>query len=416
MSTLYWTGGGTATAQVQTYTFTVTWIIGETVTFTIGQRVFVYTLTSGTIATFLPLLAAALEALDAAVYPEIAEQTWTSTATTIVGTADTAGKPFTCTVSTNSAAGLINGAASTTGTATTASKGPYDLSTLGNYSGNALPVGGDTLYVDREGARLKYGLSSQSGVLLAIRRIIAQDVEIGLPLTNDDGTSYPEYRATNWAQTATSDYLSTASTFIRLDHGTGQTTYEQDSSGAGVGGTAGVLLRGTHAANVWNIFGGSAQCGNTTGNFVAATLRLDAGCDVMATISATLAIVNNYGGNFTAYCAITTALNHPGVTGSAKSMIEGLGAVASLQLQGGTVNYNSIGTLGGNTVLAGSAVLNLDGDNRAKTITNAISLFSSSARFVDSFIRTTGGYVLKYVNCVNNHVPAPNVQATYISL
>src|SRR5262245_15616418 len=89
VSTRRWLGRAPAVAQVRTWTFAGVWVIGDLITFTYGSRSWSYAITSATIATFLPLLDAAYDALDAGQYPEFAEQTAGSTATTLTLTADT---------------------------------------------------------------------------------------------------------------------------------------------------------------------------------------------------------------------------------------------------------------------------------------------------------------------------------------
>lgn len=418
LATVFWRGGAPTVAQVNTWTFATAGTIGDIITVTIGSKIWTYTTTSATISVFLPLFNTAINALSSTVYPEFGEITFTNpTSSTIVATADTAGKPFTVTMATNSAGTTINGGASSTGTATTVSSGPEDISTGANYSTGAVPGAGDTLYVDKEGSRLKYGLSSQSATLLAVRRITARDVQIGLPEINSDGTEYPEYRATYWQQTATSDYVSTKGGRIKLNHGTGQTTYLQDDSGSGVeSGIPAVLLCGTHASNAWTITGGNAGFAFFAADTARVNVgRLDAGAAVTCGIGCVNDSWSNYGGNLVVNSAIATALNHPGTT-NAKSTVNGSGAVASLQMQGGTCFYNSTGTLGGNTVLANGATLTFDEDQRGKTITNAISLYSASAKVVDSFGVVTSGFTLRFINFAGSPKLKSNSQAviTYL--
>jgi hypothetical protein len=403
MATRYWTGAAAPIKQVNSYAFAVTWIIGETITVTYGQKSYVYTITSTSIPVIVAGLVAALNALSAAVYPEFTEQTASGAATPMLLTAKTAGKSFIVTITTNSAAGTI------TPTTPTPSAGPRDVSTPSNWTGNTLPVSTDTVIVDREGARLNYGLN-QSGVVAAVRRITARDVEIGLPRENvDGGTPYPEYRPDYWRMTATSDYVNTNSGRIKLDHGTGQTTYEQDASGSGRGqGVPAVLLKGTHASNSWSVFGGTAGLAYFGGDAARVNvLNLQAGATVTLGIGCVCDTLNNYGGKLTVNSAIATAMNHP-AAGGGTTTIEGDGAVAQVTLQSGTCNYNTSGTLGGNTELANNAFLTFDGDQRAKTVTNPILIYSPSAKFSDKNGVIGGGYTLDFANCVGSVVVKPN--------
>ncbi len=416
-STISWKSGAPAIAQINTWTFATAGSIGDVITVTIGSKSWTYTTTSATISVFLPLFLNAINALASSVYPEFAEITWTNpTASTIIGTSKTAGKPFTATLATNSAGTTINGGASSTGTATLVSSGPYDASTAANWSGGVVPVTGDTVIIDREGTRIYWGLN-QSGVVAASRRIVTQDCIIGLPKINTDGPAYPEYRPDYWQMTATLDYLNTASGRIKLNQGTGQTTFTQDMSGSGIEtNVPAVLLCGSHASNVWNFFGGQASLQQFQGDaFTANVLRLDAGTTITCGPNAVLNTINNFGGNLLVNGAIVTALNHPG-TGAAKTQIEGSGAVAQITLQGGSCIYDTIGTLGGNTVLGNNASLTFDNDQRPKTVTNPISIYSPSVRFSDQFGVISGGYTLSYVNCVGTLRLKPNSSAVIASL
>lgn len=468
MPTISWKGSAPAIAGVTKWTFTTAGTIGDIITVTVGSKSYAYTTTSATIATFLPLLATALEALSATTYPEFAEITWSSVSPLLVATNDTAGRPSIITVSTNSATTTINSGTVTgatnatpivitstahglasgstvtvasvggntaangtwvitvvdansfslrtsvgngaytsggtwtaaTGSTTTISSGPHDISTAANYSGGALPVASDTLIIDLEGARLKYGLQTQSAVVLASRRIVAKDVEIGLPATNRDGTAYTEYRQTYWQQTATADYVNTDSGRIKLDHLAGLTTYEQDKSGNGTEtGIPAVLLKGTHASNAWTINGGNAGIAFFAGETsTILTLNVGPRTTVALGTGCTNATLTNYGGTLYVNSAIATALNHPSA-GGGTTTIEGTGTVAQITMQSGTCHYNTTGILSGTTVLGGSATLTFDDDQRAKDVTNPVKIYSSTVTFSDIKAVIAGGYTLEYHNC-----------------
>ena len=134
MATNYWRGGSAAVAQVTSWAFGGTYLAAETVTVTIGSKAYTYTLTSGTIATFLPLLATALGALSSTVYPEFAEITWSSDATHLIATSRTVGYPFTAVVTISSASGTVGAA-----TNTTSNSGPSVWSTAKNWSTGFAP-------------------------------------------------------------------------------------------------------------------------------------------------------------------------------------------------------------------------------------------------------------------------------------
>jgi hypothetical protein len=380
MASTRWQGNARAQAQVTGWLFGGAWIVGETVTVTIGTKAWTYTLTSGTIATFLPLLATAYNALAGTSYPEMAEQTASSDSTHFILTADTAGKPFTAVLSTNSAAGTIGAGADTT-----ASAGPNDVSTAANYSGAAVPGNGDTLNIDPDATSdLRYGLATLAAVTgLTINYTGA--VKVGLPPTNADGTAYPEYRQTylqtaggtvNVGATTTGQAIQGGDRF-KHDGGSTQTTWNVYLTGFGQDSNLeAVLLKGTHASNVLNVVGQSQVGVAVFGGEVATLLNLRVtgqNAYVRCGSGVTLGTVTNDGGTLELNSAVGTALNHDAGT----TTINGSGAVAQLTGLGGVVAYNTSGTLGGTTQLHNGCLLSFAGDSRAKTVTNAVKSYSA---------------------------------------
>jgi hypothetical protein len=195
MSTRYWIGGATAVAQVAK-TVWGTYDVATTRTVTIGG-VGISAADSG--GTLTAALAALTTLLNASTHPYFAAITWTSNATEIIGTADTAGVPFTHIGSVSGGTGT----ASTPYTVTTACAGPSDWSTAANWSGLTVPVAADTVII-QSGPSIAYGLDQQAVDLDLL--IIAQTYtgKIGLRsdafATSNDGatvnTTYREYRTT----------------------------------------------------------------------------------------------------------------------------------------------------------------------------------------------------------------------------
>lgn len=397
-----WIGGSPATAKVNTYTFAGTWVIGETVTVTVGNEIFIYTITSATIATFLPLLLAAIQALSSTTYPATilpSEIVWTGTASTIVATSGTAGVPFIATLSTNSALGTINGGASSVGTATVANAGPASFQTAANWSGGTVPAAGDTLILDLEGGAILWDLDLHT-VTVALVRCVANQFKVGLPQTNANG--YPEYRATSLMLGITTAYVNAPkSGRIKLDFGSIQTACTIDATGNGLEqNIPALLLKGTHASNAYFFNAGSIGVGFFASvAYTILTAAIGAKATVTLGAGGTVATTNNYGGAMTCYCAIATALNHP-TTAAARSTLYGAGAIAQITIQGGTVDDRGTGTIGGNTLIGGAGLLTMDGGTGAITITNPILLESAQAGFSDAYGRVSGGYTIKMVNCI----------------
>jgi hypothetical protein len=203
---------------------------------------------------------------------------------------------------------------------------------------------------------------------------------------------------------------------IKLDHGTGQTTFQMDASGSATDGVPAVLLCGTHASNAWNLFGGSVGFAWFSGDAARVNVgRLDAGATVTCNSGCVNDTWNNFGGTLTINSAVSAAVNHPGIA-AAKTRIEGSGACAQITSQGGNIWYNSIGALGGNTVLGNNAGFSLDEDQRTKTITNPIQVFSANVRVLDNFGVVSGGLTVQYKNCVGKPTLKPNSQVVISAL
>jgi hypothetical protein len=393
-----WVGNAPAVAQVETDTLTVTWIIGETITVTFGNNTaYVYTIASTVIATITAALAAALNALSSTAYPEFAagEIVWSSSATALIATAGTPGKPFTYVITTNSAAGVI------TPVATTASKGPNDWSTAANWSGNTVPAAGDTVILDYEGGKILYGLD-QHTVTIAALRIVAKQFTLGLPLTNVDASPYPEYRPDSLKIGCTSAYInSPKSGRIKIDFYTVQTACLVSASGNGLeANVPAVLLKGTHVSNSFTFNGGSIGLGFfASAASTALTLTCGTGATVTCGAGCTLDTINNLGATLTINSAVVTLLHHPTSSSKALTTVLGTGAVAQLTMQGGTCDYQTSGNLAGTTIMANGAVLTFDNDARAKTITNPPTAYSTSCKVFDTFGVIAAGLSVSWINC-----------------
>jgi hypothetical protein len=408
MTVRRWLGKARAQSQVRTFTFAGAWVAGETVTFGYGARTWVYTLTSGVIATFLPLLVTAYNALAAADYPEHVEQTAGGASPNLTLTAATPGKPFTATVSTNSAAGTVNGGASSTGTATAANAGPNSWGTAANFSGGVLPANNDTVSIDPDAQDdILYDLDATA----AVTGLTVNDtgsVLVGLPSLNEDAAApYPEYRP---------QYLQTAGGTVnlggisgaqsnrgtdRFKHDAGATACTWNVYRTGEGRDADLeaaLLKGTNAANALNVSGQSQVGVAVFGGEAATLLTLRAtggGAFVRLGAAVTLGTVNQDGGVVEVNGAVAAALNHS--TAGGTTTVNGAGAVAQVTALGGTVVYNTTGTLGGDTVLMNGAVLDFEQGQGAVAVTNPIDCYSGAVP-LDRLRRVNAGgnFVVDY--------------------
>lgn len=361
--------------------------MGDIIRVTVGQKVYDYSVTSTTIATFLPLFVAAFNALDASDYPEMAEMTAGGASPDLTFTADTAGVPFTITLTPLESNGgaadaqTIEGAGTaTTGTATTASSGPNDWGTAKNWSGGAVPSSSDNVYFENSDDDIKYGFG-QSAVTLTLLEIRASFTgTIGLPLINSDATEYPEYRDRALAVSATTlnvgDGDGQGSGRIIIDVGSNACTLTVRRTSGGLDTDIEALQwKGTHVANVVNVYRGEvAVAGYAAEAATVATLRVgfedgqDSDARVRMASGCTLTTITQTGGELEINSAATTITRHGG-----SLTVKGAGAVTTLTNNAGEVDYRGTGTV--TTYVGGpQSVLRFTADNRARTFTTTTVL------------------------------------------
>lgn len=408
MATVRWRGDAPTTAQVQAYVLAGTWEVGDLITCTIGAKSFTYTTTSTNTTTIASGLASAWNALSGVTYPEFAELTASNSTNTFKLTSDTAGKAIgTITIATTESDGsaadaqTIDGASSSTGTTTTANKGPNDWSTAANWSGGAVPVDSDDVYIEDSAIDILYGLD-QSTIQPASLNI-AQNYsgKIGLPYTNSDSTSgsYIEYRERYLKIGPTTITIGrgagTGSQRVNLNTGTDQTTLNVFNSGpAESGRERAIQWKGTHASNVVNLDRGSLGAAIEAGETATiATMRIGyvdnkAGDSQFRLGSGvTLTTVTMAGGVGTIGCAATTITQDDGTL-----TIEGTGGVTTLIVNAGSCFYNTTGTLATGTV-SGTGILDFSQDLRSKTVTNPIERFGNLSKVRDPH-KVTGSVVV----------------------
>lgn len=389
MATIRWTGGAKKVAQVRQQTLTA-YDTATTYTVTIGNKTISSVGTGGTVTT---TAAALVTLLNASTEPEFAEITWSNSSGTLIGTADTSGKPFTFTISVSGGTGTVGAASNTT-----ANSGPNDVGLAANYDTNAQPANGDDLYIDSTDVSLLYNLDALTAVALASLSV-GQNFTgyIGLPKINVDGsTAYPEYR-TDYFTIQTSALTigngpGNGSGRIKINNGSGTavTVNVLNTGSAAETGLEAFLWKGTHASNVVNVFKGSVGIAAFPGELATvATLRIgDEGgasdASVRATVGVTLATVNQYAGTVELNSAATT-INLLG----GDMTFRGAGAVTTITIDNGaSLVYNSTGTITTLTVGPASSIVF---DDRAKTITNKVSLYSGSTFADDAGILTLSG-------------------------
>lgn len=399
MATVRWRGDAPAVAQVQSWTFAGTWESSDIIKVILGGKTYSFTAGSTTTNTVVANLVSAWNLLSATTYPEFAELTASQSTATFKLTADTAGKPFTVALHAKESDGTTDGDAqtiegvntATTGTATTASAGPNDWSTAANWSGGAVPVNGDDVYLEDSDVDILYGLDQSSVTPTTFNIAMSYSGKIGLPYTNEDSSSgsYIEYRERYLKIGAATVHAGrgdgAGSQRINLNLGTTNATINIYNSAAPESGREKtILLLDTHASSVLNVYRGSVGVALEAGHTSQFATQRIGYVDSKASDSqvrngpgVTLATLAMAGGVVNVGHAVTTLTQDDGTL-----TLEGSGAIGTLVVNAGTCYYNTTGTLTTGTV-SGTGAIDFSQDLRAKTVTNAIELHSATAKIRD---------------------------------
>lgn len=239
MANVYWKGGATAVAQVDTFTpatIEATDIFTLTVTGENGDTVAISVTATDTSATTTSGLMIA--AWNASTHYLCTGITASGTATVIL-TADTAGVPFSVASTTTDGGG--NNTQTFARVATTANSGPSAWSTLSNWLDSTLAPAanlpgadaGDVVYIEGTGTTnptILYGLN-QSATAETLTAIYATKCQIGSNGSTGKNPAYLQVKATkieiNYNYVGTATYSSP----INIDNGTTATTITVYNSG-----------------------------------------------------------------------------------------------------------------------------------------------------------------------------------------
>ena len=390
MATPRWIGAALDVFQKDSITIALTWAAADTLTVTIGTRDLV--LTVGATVTTASIAQAVLEMINGDTItgdparsdtgdniPEFAKVTATLFSASVVHvTANTAGVPFTMTVTENTA-----GTGTATRAAVTACTGANFWDNADNWDTGVVPADGDSVYIDNSDVSILYGLA-QSAIEPAAM-YVAQSFTgtIGLPEVNEDG-GYHEYRAT---------YLrvgpvilkvgagpGNGSGRIRIDSGDDPCALTVYNTGSPLDDVPALLWKGSDAGNTLVMVAGSvgvAVYGAETATLATVTKEdgdLTTGAGV--TLSGAL---KQHGGTWVINSAVATSLTQT----AGANVVEGTGAVAQLTLRGGSCVYNTTGTLGGAPVVSGDASLDFSQNPATKAVTNPIEAHGKDCRILD---------------------------------
>lgn len=384
MSTRRWRGDAPAVAQVTTIAVTGAWATNDTATLTVNGKSITFTVAAT--QTAAAVVAGLVAAWNASTIPEFAEITASGSTSPITLTADTAGAPFTVSQSESTAGDGALGSP----TEATAATGPNFWSNAANWSGAAVPVDSDDVYIDEGSSDIKYGLAQSAVTLTSLTIGQKYTGRIGLPVLNSDGTtSYFEYRATYLAISATTVTIGTddgaGSGRIKLDTGSNACTLNLLNSGnSAEQGRAAVIWKGANASNAINVTKGTLDVAPFPGE--TATLpalrvgfrdnpRGDA--TVRSYSGVTLTTITQSGGSLQIDGAVTT------VNQTGGELIVLNGNVTTLNVDGGECRYRGAGTIA--TARVGSkALLDFTQNLRSRTITNQVPMYRQAKLYDDA--------------------------------
>lgn len=384
MSTRRWLGSAQGEAQVTEYVFGGTWEATDVIICTIGTKAFDTVAGSTTITTLIDTLVTAWNALDEDVYPEFAGITASRSSNSLVLTADDEGIPFTCTVSTTETGGgaadaqTIDGGTSSAGIDSTACTGPNFWSVAANWSGGAVPVNSDDVVIENTDVSILYGLGQSAVTLTSLTIRQSFTGQIGLPQVNEDG-GYSEYRADQLAIGATTVKIGegdgSGSSRIKINFGSVQMATTVYNSGTRAEeGLPAILLKGTHASNVLEVYQGSVGVAMLAGEVatiatlsVGYTTSVELDAQVTCSSGVTLTTANVSGGSLQLNAGLTTL-----------SMLAGTvevfaGNITTVTVDGGTFYYRGTGTITTLTISDGGTV-DFSRDMSTRTVTNALQM------------------------------------------
>jgi len=393
VATQRWLGNAAAVNQVTTLTPSSP-SVNDTFTVTCNSKSISYQTAAGTVADVSSGLANAINS-NAGNYAEFTEFTAQNSGTTIVLAGNTAGLPFTVSVSVTT-----SGIATFNQTATTAATGPNDWANGANWSTGSVPATGDDVYFDAGKVPCLYNLAQSSVTLDSLNVYAAYTGTIGLPLYNTLG--YREYRTQELTISATTVNIGqqinpgvgAGSGRIKLNVGANACTLNVLATGQALDtGFPTLLWRGTSSSNVVNLNKGNIGLAFNPGDAAAiATLNIGQVSNVgdvqlVCGAGCTLTTVNKNSGTAVLNAGATTITHYAG------TLTLQAGAVTTLNCYGGTTVWNTTGTIG--TVnFYDNAILDLSQDQRVKTVTNAINVDSEAPQILDPFKVLSGGNAL----------------------
>lgn len=259
--------------------------------------------------------------------------------TTIILTADTAGIPFSATLT-------ASGTGTASKVATTANVGAYDYQTAQNWKEGAVPVAADEVIID--GAiNILYGLRNTSVELLSFTVKASYSGAIG---------SEAARLAIDLDNAGFLDFSGSGAAYISVF--SAATTVRVRRTASVSAGEFGLHLHGTAIATL-HAYGGSTRVVSgstvvTSRVYPGATLEIPSGCTITTVSSAGTCSLESACTTFTTLAGNTT--------------IDGAGAITTLNPVGGTTTCNTTGTI--TTLTIDGGLCDMTKSQAARTVTN----------------------------------------------
>ncbi len=305
-------------------------------------------------------------ALAASTLSLFAAITWTVDGAVITATADTAGVPFSCAATTTESGGGAADDQTFVRAASVASVGPYDWNTALNWSGGAVPVNSDDVFIDEGTYDILYGLN-QSAVTL-------DELHVSQLYSGKIGTS-TAYLRIGAATAVLGEYFGTGSPTgsrrIKIDFGSSDVdvTVLNSASAAEESNQQPIRLKINHASATLVVLRGkvslcvgTGETGQVTSITEGFTTNVDRDSEIVVGSGVTVATITKTGGNLLLNAACTTLTQKGGQTTT-----DGTGAITTMTNYDGTIYPCSTGTIG--TLEARGGTIDFTRSTKARTVT-----------------------------------------------
>lgn len=374
MATKYWTGAAKAVAQVTRVTFSA-YTSGVTYSITCNGKSVSFTATASTEDNVVDGLVAALQETTEPEFAEFTASNESAAGITLTGTS--LGVPFTVTGSSNSTP-------TATVTHDIVATGPNFFDNAGNWSGGTAPVASDDLVFENSSVSCLYNIvnTTNYGDLTISSSYTG---EIGLPSTNASG--YREYRDRfltlgdgGWDPTITiGQGQGGQSGRIQIDANDCTVTGRVYGSGSSPDGEYAIILKGTDASSVVDVFGGNVEF-DDDGISALGTLRITPSGNITDTRVLCSDAVS--AGNVTVgggRLEIRKAATSVSATNNAEVYIQGTATCPTVSARSGArVFWNSSAGVTTSLTIYADGVFDASGSGSSKAI-QACTLFAGAS-------------------------------------